>query len=117
MKKLLIISFLLLIALGINAQGKEKDQKSAPKDSITAVDIQKHKYLLSIDVMEFNQMCYRDSIDIREFYGKPLGGYEWKTKLQYYWSMFEPLPSGVKYLHRRFSGEGFLEYLSTKYSR
>jgi len=114
MKKLFLISILMFLVIGMNAQGSNKDQKSEPKDSITASDIAKTKYLVSIIVMQYSVECFNDSVPITEFYDKPIGGVYWKTKGQYYWNIYDPLPQNVKYLHRKMSAEGLLEVISTK---
>ena len=114
MKKTLITITIILVGLVLNAQ-EPSEVKSEVKDSITALDVQKHIYLLGNDIYEYGLKCYRDSIDIREFYGKPLDSEFWKNKGRFYWSPMEPLPN-VRYLHWLPSYRGFIEYLSQKYT-
>lgn len=115
MKRSLITFVIILVGLILNAQEPSKVQSEA-KDSITALDVQKHIYLLGKDIFEYNYKCYQDSIDIREFYGKTLDSEFWRTKGRYYWDPFEPLPQGVRYLRWRGSMKEFVEYLSQKYT-
>jgi hypothetical protein len=115
MKKTLITIAILFVGTFLYSQEPSK-VKSEPKDSITQKDVQKHVYLTGIDLYQYNLICYRDSIDIREFYGKPLNSEFWKTKGQYYWNPFEPLPQGVKYLHWLGTQRGYIDFLSQKYT-
>jgi len=116
MKKTIIVSLFLLMGAVLFAQDKAIDQKSAPKDSITAQDIAKVRYVLSVIVMQYNQQMYSDSIPITDFIGKPYNGSFWKEKGQYYWDIYTPLPQGVQYLHRKMTVEGLLEELQSKLS-
>ena len=113
MKRTLITITIILVGLVLNAQDTTKEQSEA-KDSITASDLAKTRYIVNAIVMNYYQECYSDSIPITEFYGKPATSVWWKEKGQYYWNIFEPLPSGVKYLHRRMTPERLLEEFSTK---
>lgn len=115
MKKTLITITIILVGLILNAQEPIKEQSEA-KDSITALDVQKHIYLIGIDIYQYNLKCYQDSIDIREFYGKPLDSEFWKNKGRFYWDPFEPLPQGVRFLHWRGSMKEYVEFLSQKYT-
>jgi hypothetical protein len=113
MKKTIIIFALFLFGIVINAQKTSTEPKSAPKDSITAQDIAKIKYVLSVIVMQYNQQMYSDSIPVTDFIGKPYNGSFWKEKGQYYWDIYTPIPN-VKYLHRKMTIEGLLEELQSK---
>lgn len=115
MKRSLITFAIILVGLILNAQEPSKSQSEA-KDSITALDVQKHVYLLGNDIYEYGLKCYRDSIDIREFYGKPLNSEFWRTKGRYYWDPMEPLPNNVRYLHWRPTFTGYVDYVSQKYT-
>ena len=114
MKKTIIIFALLIASVGIYAQKEASDQKSATQDSITAQDVVKIRYVVSVIVSEYNQECYRDSVPITEFHDKPVGGVWWQQKGRYYWDVLEPLPNNVKYLHRRMTTEGLLERFATR---
>lgn len=113
MKKAILFSVLLLVGTVLFAQNKASDQKSAPKDSITAQDIAKIRYVLSAIIMQYNQECYNDSIPVTAFYDKPVGGQWWKTIGQYYWDIYTPLPN-VKYLHRKMDIGVLLEQFQSK---
>ena len=115
MKKILITIAILFVGAFIYAQDTTK-VKSEVKDSITQKDVQKHIYLTGADIYQYNLQCYRDSIDIREFYGKPLTSEFWRTKGRYYWDPFESLPVNVKYLHWRPTHPGYVDFLSQKYT-
>lgn len=116
MKKTIIVSILFsLLGTFLYAQDSTK-VKSEVKDSITQKDVQKHIYLTGADIYQYNLQCYRDSIDIREFYWKPLTSEFWRTKGRYYWDPFESLPVNVKYLHWRPTHTGYVDFLSQKYN-
>jgi hypothetical protein len=114
MKKTLITIAILFVGTFLYAQDSTK-VKSEPRDSITASDIQKHIYMSAVDIYQYNQKCYQDSIPITSFYGEPVGGTQWKNKLRFYWDPFEPLPN-VKYLHWRPTYQGYVEFVSQKYA-
>ncbi len=109
----LVLLFALL--LSINAQDSTK-VKSEPRDSITSSDVQKHVYLSATDIYQYNMKCYQDSIPVTAFYGEPIGGTQWKNKLRFYWDPFDPLPQGVKYLHWKPTFQGYIEFVSQKYT-
>ncbi len=117
MKKALLISVIILMLGGVMfSQNNAQDQKSAPKDSITEMDMQKHIYMMASDIYQYNSICYKDSIDITEFYGKQINSLFWKNKGRFYWDPFEPLPQNVKFLHWRPTYEGYVEFLTQRYS-
>lgn len=113
MKKTIITIAILFVGTFLYAQDSTK-VKSEVKDSITASDLAKTRYIVSAIVMQYYRECYLDSIPLTDFYGKPVTSVWWKEKGRYYWDIFEPLPSGVKYLHRRMTPERLLEEFSTK---
>lgn len=120
MKKAIFIFALLLIAVQVFPQkGNTSKNKAsgAPKDSITALDISKHVYLLSVDIYEYNAKCYADSLPIQEFYGRNVTASWWREKGRYYWHPMDELPKGVKYLHWQPTWSGFIEYLTLKYGQ
>ena len=114
MKKIVFL-FVFIIAgtlLG-SSQGKDSKAKDEAKDSITVQDLAKIRYVVSVIVNTYNQECYNDSIPVKDFYNKPIGGAWWREKGQYYWDIYTPLPNNVRYLHRRMTAEGLLEKFST----
>lgn len=122
MKKSIII-IIAVLALSVNVFSQEEATKirkenkvAASRDSITAKDIEKHIYMMSSDIYQYNSICYKDSIDITEFYGKQINSLFWKNKGRFYWNPFEPLPQNVRYLHWIPTYEGYIEFLMQKYS-
>ena len=116
MKKTLLLLAIILIGGTMYSQNST-DQKLAPKDSITILDVQKHIYLMAGDIYQYNLKCYNDSINVQEFYGKPLTSEFWKNKGRFYWDPFEQLPQSNKpfYLHWRPTIAGFIEFMDQKY--
>ena len=86
-------------------------------DTITAREFFIHKYILARDISEFENFLMNDSISIEEFNGKNIASYWYRTKGRYYWDPYDPLPFGVKWLYRKPTYEGFIEYLVNKYQR
>jgi hypothetical protein len=113
MKKSILILFIGMLFMPLFSQ--QDTTKTQPKDSITVKDIAKHRYLSTMDFIEYNQKCYKDSIPITEFYGKPIDGPWWKSKGRFYWDPFEQLPQNVQFLHWRPQWDEFIEFWSIKY--
>lgn len=115
MKKALLLLVIILIGGTMYSQDST-DQKLAPKDSITILDVQKHIFLTARDIYQYNLKCYQDSISVQEFYGKALTSEFWRNKGRHYWDPFEPLPQNrAIFLHWRPTMQGFIEFMDQKY--
>lgn len=121
-KDLLLVGLLVSTLISVSMVSrfskckKESDNIYIANYELTgdSLKIKLHLKYLEEDINQFFYYNYIDSIHRSEFDGKSQNGYWFRTKGKYYVKAFED--NDGEYLHRVPTWEGFLEFITIKYT-